>query len=163
MYGYWNSLLPCWLGPSWSKRDLWKPGILDKFINTCCFKKIENRPILFHKKAIKFKIMENPTNRLFSKSENQGQEEFLEIPVVLPYSLIKIRGKSVLGFMSYDQTSKQRDRQSFIAWIVWQVFLNYWLFDFWFQAADYNLGNCKIRWAYILAVVAFFDSIILGR
>ena len=62
--------------------------------------------------------MENPTNRLFSKSENQGQEEFLEIPVVLPYSLIKIRGKSVLGFMSYDQTSKQRDRQSFIAWIV---------------------------------------------
>ena len=39
--------------------------------------------------------MENPTNRLFSKSENQGQEEFLEIPVVLPYSLIKIRGKSV--------------------------------------------------------------------
>jgi len=30
------------------------------------------------------------------------------------------------------------------------------------QAGDYRLGNCGVRWAYILAVVAFFDSIILG-
>ena len=31
-----------------------------------------------------------------------------------------------------------------------------------FQAGDYQLGNCRIRWAFVLAVVAFFDSIILG-
>jgi len=30
------------------------------------------------------------------------------------------------------------------------------------EASDYKLGNCRIRWAYILAVVAFFDSVILG-
>jgi len=30
------------------------------------------------------------------------------------------------------------------------------------QAGDYQLGNCRIRWAFVLAVVAFFNSIILG-
>lgn len=30
------------------------------------------------------------------------------------------------------------------------------------MAADYKLGTCGIRWALVLAVIAFFDSIILG-
>lgn len=30
------------------------------------------------------------------------------------------------------------------------------------QSDDYNLGTCGIRWAYVLAVVAFFDSVILA-
>ena len=32
-----------------------------------------------------------------------------------------------------------------------------------FQADDFKLGNCGIRWAYVLAIVAFFDSLILGK
>ena len=34
------------------------------------------------------------------------------IPVVLPSSPLKILEKSVKGFMSYDRTSKQTDRQT---------------------------------------------------
>eukprot|EP00090_Calanus_glacialis_P015447 TRINITY_DN2438_c0_g1_i1.p1 TRINITY_DN2438_c0_g1~~TRINITY_DN2438_c0_g1_i1.p1 ORF type:complete len:287 (-),score=77.80 TRINITY_DN2438_c0_g1_i1:108-968(-) len=30
------------------------------------------------------------------------------------------------------------------------------------EADDFNLGTCGIRWAFVLAVIAFFDSIILG-
>lgn len=30
------------------------------------------------------------------------------------------------------------------------------------QAHDYKLGSCGVRWAMVLAVVAFFDSIVLG-
>jgi len=30
------------------------------------------------------------------------------------------------------------------------------------QADDYKLGSCGVRWAMVLAVVAFFDSIVLG-
>jgi len=30
------------------------------------------------------------------------------------------------------------------------------------QANNFSLGNCGVRWAFILAIVAFFDSIILG-
>jgi len=30
------------------------------------------------------------------------------------------------------------------------------------QADDYKLGTCGIRWAFVLAVIAFFDSVILG-
>lgn len=30
------------------------------------------------------------------------------------------------------------------------------------EADNYSIGNCRVRWAYILAIVAFFDSIILG-
>jgi len=30
------------------------------------------------------------------------------------------------------------------------------------MADSYNLGTCGIRWAFVLAVIAFFDSIILG-
>ena len=31
-----------------------------------------------------------------------------------------------------------------------------------FQADDYKLGNCGVRWGYVLACVGFFDAIILG-
>ena len=30
------------------------------------------------------------------------------------------------------------------------------------QADDYKLGTCGIRWAFVLAVIALFDSLILG-
>ena len=30
------------------------------------------------------------------------------------------------------------------------------------QADDYKLGNCGVRWGYVLACVGFFDAIILG-
>ena len=32
-----------------------------------------------------------------------------------------------------------------------------------FTNHDILLGNCTVRWAYVLAVVAFFDSIVLGN
>ena len=31
------------------------------------------------------------------------------------------------------------------------------------DADDYKLGTCGVRWAGVLAVIAFFDSIILGK
>ena len=31
------------------------------------------------------------------------------------------------------------------------------------QAGFYSLGNCEIRWAFILAIIATFDGFILGE
>jgi len=57
-----------------------------------------------------------PGNKIFAikvepfhlVSQNQAKN----IPVALPSSLIKIFGKSVQGFLSYDQTNKQTDTQT---------------------------------------------------
>ena len=46
-------------------------------------------------------------NPLNSESQNHAKN----ISVVLPSSSIKIRGKSVKGFMDYDQKNKQTNRQ----------------------------------------------------
>ena len=31
------------------------------------------------------------------------------------------------------------------------------------EADDYKLGSCGVRWAFALAVIALFDTIILGK
>ena len=44
------------------------------------------------------------------KLESQNQAK--NVPGGLPSSPIKINGKSVQGFLSYDRTNKQTDRQT---------------------------------------------------
>ena len=48
----------------------------------------------------------------FHLLNQESQSQAKNIPVVLPSSPIKIRGKSVKGFLSYDRTNKQPDRQT---------------------------------------------------
>ena len=56
--------------------------------------------------------------KLYFLKVNPFNLEFLiqdkNLPIVIPSSQIKIWGKSVKGFMSYDRTKKQTDKQGFI-------------------------------------------------